>query len=189
MVSEATVIMVLIVLFAMMATIVVYAIGYRKVPPNKALVVLRMGRRADDSRGGVISGGGRFIMPGVESHRMLDLTVDLVKFELDRVETTSQGRPITMRIKVAALWKITTQSNALMSAASSLVERTHGENRMAVKETLEGAIRELAASSTLEDIETDRDLVSARVQVSASELMDRHGLEIRSIVFLKIKPK
>ncbi len=188
MVDQSVVMVVLIMLFMMMAVVVVYAFGYKKVPPNKALVVLGRRGRAGDGRN-VLSGGGKFILPGLESYRILDLSADLVTFELTGVNTTSQEGPVTMRIQVAAIWKIATDKESLGSHANSLVERTHGENEMAVRETLERAIRDMAASATLEAVESDRNWMASKVQRSAVELIDQHGLEIRSLVLLDVRPQ
>jgi uncharacterized membrane protein YqiK len=55
-----------------MTMMIIFASRYKKVPPNKAMVVY--GRRMPSGRGyRVISGGGKFIMPIVESYEFLDL--------------------------------------------------------------------------------------------------------------------
>jgi uncharacterized membrane protein YqiK len=54
---------------------------------------------------------------------------------------------------------------------------------------MEKAIRNIAASVSVEEFESDRDLVSSKVSYFARDLMNELGLEIRSLLFLKIKPQ
>ena len=189
MVASAVLLVVVMVMVALMAVIVIYATSYKKVPPNQAMVVFRGKRKPGDEPRGILSGGGKFIIPGGETYHLLDLTADMVRLELNGVQTTSNGSPTKMRIQLAAIWKLSSERDALKMNAGKQIDRTVGENRMAVKEMLENTIRNLAASSTLEEIESDRDMLAARVQHSAMDLMAELGIEIRSLVLLNVKPQ
>jgi uncharacterized membrane protein YqiK len=189
MASAAVVLTMVIMVFAIFAMMVIYAMGYRTLPPNKAMVLVGGKQNKASSPQRVISGGGRFLIPGVQSYHLLDLSADLLEFELNGINTSSGGTPITMRLKVAVIWKITSDTDSLMANALKLVERTRGENQMAVKDMMEKAIRNIAASVSVEEFESDRDLVSSKVSYFARDLMNELGLEIRSLLFLKIKPQ
>jgi len=187
MVNTAVTIMLVIMIFAMFAMMAVYAMGYKTVPPNKAMVIYRgKGKNGIEPRA-IISGGGKFIIPGGESYILLDLTADLIEFELNRVQSNSHGNPITFRLQVAVVWKITTDPSILKETAGILVERTRGENQIAVKERMEMAIRNAASSLTAEEFETDRDLFAGKIQHVASDLVNELGLEIRSLHILNVK--
>lgn len=189
MVTTAVVLVVVMVLFAMMAMMFVYATSYRKVPPNKAMVLFRGKRREGDEPRGIISGGGKFVIPGAATVHVLDLTADLLEFEMDGVQTTSRGAPTKMRLRVATIWKITSSPEVLKANASKLVDRTKGENQMAVRNALQRSLEALASSVSLEEFESDRDLVAGKVSYAAADLNDQLGLEIRSLVFLSVRPK
>jgi len=184
--SEVTIVVVIMV-FAMFAMMVIYAMGYKTVPPNQAMVEFRGGGDTRKTPPRFIAGGGRFILPGARSNRFLDLTIDLIELELNGVKSTSHGDPITFRVKVAVLWKITTDPDILKATAGGLVERTRGENQMAVKERMELAIRNAASSMSAEAFEMDRDVLSAKIQHAASDLVNELGLEIRSLHILNLK--
>lgn len=188
MVALVTTIVIVMIVLAMISMAVFYALNYHTIPPNKAMVLRSRRRTPGDGPVNFVSGGGRFILPGSESYQLLDLSADLVEFEMDGIETTFQGAPIKMRLKVAAIWKITTDRAAFVANVEKLVDRTRGENQMLIKDTLERAIRNVAASATLEEIETDRDMLAVHVQRSAVKLQDEMGLEVRSFVILKVRP-
>jgi uncharacterized membrane protein YqiK len=187
MVNLSMVLVVVIMCFAMIAMVVVYSIGYTTIPPNKVMVLFRGKREKGMKAQALISGGGRFIIPGGGSYPILDLTTDLVEFELNGVPTRSEGPPITIRLRVAVIWKITSDANTLKETAGKLVERTRGENKMAVKETVERAIRNFAPSMSIQEFEADREMLSRKIQPAVGELMNELGLEIRSFYILNIK--
>jgi uncharacterized membrane protein YqiK len=180
---------ILTIVVAILAMIAIYVASYKTVPPHRAMVVFRGRRKEGDEPRSIVSGGGRFVIPGGESYHMLDLTADLVRIELSGVDTSSGGVQMRMRVQVAAVWKISSDTSSLEANAGKLVERTRGENQMAIKDWLERAVRDIAASVTLEEFETDRDLVSAKISYTAADLMNELGLEIRSLVFLSIRPQ
>jgi len=189
MVNTPMTIMMIIIILAMIAMMVIYASSYKTVPPNRVLVLYRGNRKKGAEPQGMISGGGKFIIPGMESYYLLDLTADLLEFELHKVTTRSEGNPVTMRLNVAVIWKITSESRALKAAAGTLVDGTRGENRMDVKEQVEKAIRNAANSITAQEFEKDRDLLSDKFVNAMGGNLSEKGLEIRSLVFLKIKPQ
>ena len=189
MVSNVAVITVVLILFMMLAMMVVYAFSYKKVPPHKAMVIFRGSRKKGTEPHRIISGGGKFILPGAESYSMLDLTADLIELELSGVETRSEGAPTKIRLKVALVWKITTERSSLEHAAGKLVDRTRGENRIEVKKQVEDAIRNLGPSLTVQEFEQDRDAFSGRFQMTMGHSLSELGIEIRSLHILKVQPQ
>ncbi len=78
---------------------------------------------------------------------------------------------------------------ALEISAGKLVDRTLGENEMAVKEQLEMAIRNLSAGITPEAFEADMELVRVKAQVNANVALVDQGLQVLTVHFLKIRPQ
>ena len=96
MVSETTVIVTVIFLFALMSVLLVYAARYKKVPPDKAMVVYGRGMKPGVKIGyRVISGGGKFILPIVEAYEFLPLdvrTLDVVVSDIVTDVATSGAK-------------------------------------------------------------------------------------------------
>ena len=189
MVDTAVTIVLIIMIMMMLAMPVVYALGYKTIGPNKAMVLFRGRGKKDAPPQAIIQGGGRFIIPGGESVSVLDMEAHLVKFDLRGVPTASEGYTVTMRLRVAAIWKIIGEREFLKISAGKLVDRTRGENEMAVKEQLEMAIRNLSAGITPEAFEADMEMVRAKAQLQANEALVDQGLHALTLHFLKIRPQ
>ena len=82
MIIEMMAIMIGIMIFMVM----VLASRYVKVPPNKAMVVF--GHRFQGGEGiMILTGGGRFIMPIIESWEWLDLSILTLNLKVDEIVT------------------------------------------------------------------------------------------------------
>ncbi|UCC93633.1 MAG: SPFH domain-containing protein, partial [Thermoplasmata archaeon] len=174
---------------AMIMMVVIYAIGYRKVPPNNAMVLFR-GR---PDKGGeavyVIQGGGRFMLPGSGNYVLLEMDTDLVEFQMTGVPTKSEGGPVTLRLNVATIWRIVGDNESLLRAAGTLINKTRGENEMSVKGELEKAITNLCRGYSWQAVQSDSDLVKNKVTEEANQALAGLGLEIMTTEFLKIRPQ
>jgi uncharacterized membrane protein YqiK len=183
------VIVVIIMIFAQLLMVVMYAIGYRTVPPNKAMVLFRGKREKGAEAVYVIRGGGRFILPGSGNMALLDMDVDLVEFDMTGVPTKTEGGRITLRLKVAAIWRINGDTETLLRTGGTLADRTQGENEMAVRKELEKALTNLCRGISPEAVQSDSDLVKRKVTEEANGALDVLGLQVMTIELLKIKPQ
>lgn len=189
MVDSAVTIIVVIIFVMMLLMLVVYAVGYHTIGPNKAMVLFRGSGKKDGSPHAIIQGGGKFIIPGGESISVLDMEANLVEFDLSGVPTASEGYTVTLRLRVVAIWKIIGERGFLEISAGKLMDRTRGENEMAVKEQLEKAIRNFSAGITPEAFEADMELVRAKAQMHANVALVDQGLQVLTLHFLKIRPQ
>lgn len=187
-ITVVTVMLILMILM-ILAMMVVYAASYKKVPPNKAMVLFRGSRKKGAGPHAVIQGGGKFIIPGVERHSVLDMGANLVEFTVTGVPTASEGRPVTLRLNVAAIWRIVSDDQVLRRSAGNLVDRTKGENEMSVKELLEKAIRNISAGMAPEVFEIDMDIVGTKVGVAANDALIDLGLVVLAVHFLMVRPQ
>src|SRR3989337_392545 len=80
----------------------VYASRYKRVPPDKAMVVY--GRRAKEGRVGysVITGGGKFIVPIVEAYEFLRLDVRTLDVVVTDIVTDVRQSGAKLNIKAVA---------------------------------------------------------------------------------------
>jgi uncharacterized membrane protein YqiK len=176
-------------LIMMLAMTAMFALGYRTVPPNRALVLFRQDREGKRQALGMIQGGGRFMMPGARNTAELDMTVDMTEFELSGVPTSSSGPTTSLRLKMVALWYITRDLDELKERASTLLDRTHGENEMAVKDQLEAAIRDISSGLSPESMQCDRRSIEGKTVKVANAALADLGIEVLTIRLLEIKPK
>jgi flotillin len=176
-----------LVVFAAMAMFGIYASRYKKVPPDKAMVVY--GRKQAATRKGyrVISGGAKFIVPILEAYEFLPLDVRTLDVVVNDIVTDVKQSGAKINIKCVTQVKISSDPRILDTAAENLLHKTNAEiNEIALK-TLEGHVRGVCAVMTIEDINSDRDMIAGKVQTYADKDLKNMGIEIRSFVIKEIE--
>lgn len=171
--------------------IYVYSKRYVKAGPNEVLVISGRRRMIVDADGRRASvgfrirvGGGAFVWPIFERVDLLSL--ELMTLEVKTPEVyTEQGVPIL--VDGVAQIKVQGTDVAIRSSA----ERFLGMNRQEVGnialQTLEGHLRAILGTLTVEQVYKNRDMFAQRVQeVSASDLANM-GLVIDSFTIRDIR--
>jgi flotillin len=163
------------------AGFVLYASRYKKVPPDKAMVVY----------GGygykVITGGAKFILPVVESYEFLPLDVRTLEVNVQDIVTDVRRSGAKVNIKSVAQVKISSDQTILRTAAENLLHKTDAEiNDIALK-TLEGHARGVCATLTIEEINSDRDTIASKIQNMAGNDLKNMGIDIKSFVIKDIE--
>jgi flotillin len=177
-----TIIAILLIVVAVVSIIATYASRYKKVPPDKAMVVY--GRRMKEGKRGymVITGGGKFIVPIVESYEFLPLDVRTLDIVVRDIVTDVQSSGAKVNTKCVTQVKVSSDRASLDTAAEHLLHKTDAEiNEIAMK-TLEGHVRGVCATMTIEAINSDRDAISTKIQNMAAKDLMNMGIEIRSFV-------
>lgn len=169
--------------FVIIALFVTYASRYKKVPPDKAMVVYGRRISSKHKRGyQVISGGGKFIMPVIESYEFLPLDVRTLDVNVKDIVTDVVSSGAKVNIKCVTQVKISSDTASLHTAAEHLLHKSDDEiNEIAMK-TLEGHVRGVCATMTIEEINSDRDKISLKIQNMAAKDLMNMGIEIRSFV-------
>lgn len=180
MVDEEIVIVSILLFMLVISTTVIYAIRYKKVPPNKAMVIF--GRRMSSQRSvgyEVISGGGKFIIPIIESYQLLPLDVRALDIDMDDLHVLSGGEERRARLEATVLVKISSDPMGLKVAAEHLLGKTDEEINHIARRMFEGDLRTICRTTEFDVIERDRDTMAAKVQAMAAQTLMNAGLEIR----------
>jgi flotillin len=170
------ILLIIIAVSVVVALVVLYASRYKKVPPDKAMVVY--GKHGFQ----VITGGAKFIVPIIESYEFLPLDVRTLDINVTDIVTDVTRSGAKVNIKSVAQVKISGDKRVLNTAAEHLLHKTDAAiNEIAMK-TLEGHVRGVCATLTIEEINSDRDTISARIQNMAGNDLMNMGIAIRSFV-------
>ena len=159
-----------IVFIALIAFLTRY---YHKVPPSQVMVVY--GRR---NRSRLVTNGGVFVWPVIESYKVLEITIMTIKTEKDEVYTIS-GVPI--RLDWVAQVQIDSEEAALRTATRAFLDKTRDEIRQVITETLSANFRAIVGQMSVEAIHRDRDDFVQRVQDLASDDVAAMGVRIISM--------
>ncbi len=167
---------VLITVIAVAAALAILTVIFRmwrKVPQDKAMVVTGLKKR-------VITGGGGLVIPVLE--RTDTISLGNIQLNVNTSQTmSSQGVPID--VLGTAVIKVRNTHESIYTA----IEQFTGANEMQIQKSigdqvtliLEGKLREIVASMTVEQIYNDREAFSAKVQEVVGTKIGEMGLELK----------
>ena len=174
-------VIILILLIAFVAS------RYKVASANEALIVAgSRGAKVRDARGQVMSssgdrgvkvvvGGGTFIRPLLDRVGKLKLTARQINVQLaDAV--TSQG--IKVQVQGVATFKIGRDVESLRNAAERFLDAKPEQVDSIVKNVLEGSLRSIVGTLTIEELIRDRQKLLQQVQDAAKGDLATSGLQI-----------
>lgn len=182
-----------IVVLILLALIGVFITKYRTAGPDEALIVtgsfLGNGNVHVDESGNkikIIRGGGTFILPVFQQAKPLSLLSS--KLEVTTPEVyTEQGVPV-MADGVAII-KIGGSISEIATAAEQYLGKPREDRESEAREVLEGHLRSILGSMTVEEIYKNRDKFSQEVQRVASQDLAKMGLVIVSFTIKDVRDK
>ncbi|WP_422122100.1 SPFH domain-containing protein [Planococcus sp. X10-3] len=177
----------------LLALIGVYVTKYKTVGPDEALIVTGsyLGSKnvhTDDSgnRIKIIRGGGTFLLPVFQQAAPLSLLSS--KLEVTTPEVyTEQGVPVMA--DGTAIIKIGGSISEIATAAEQFLGKSKEDRENEAKEVLEGHLRSILGSMTVEEIYKNRDKFSQEVQRVASHDLAKMGLIIVSFTIKDVRDK
>lgn len=178
----------LIVIFLFLG---IWASRYTKVGPNQVLVVSGGKHRVIDADGTqreigfrIVKGGGTFVMPVKEKVDILSLEILTIDVQTPEVYT-SKGVPV--RVDGVAQIKIKGDDISIRTSAEQFLSKSTDEIKNIAMQTLEGHLRAILGTMTVEEIYQNRDAFASKVQEVAAGDMANMGLGIVSFTIRDIR--
>ena len=180
------------IVFVLGTFLIIYSTRYKKVGPNEVLVI--SGRRhthIDPETGErstrnyrIVVGGGAFIWPVLE--RVDDISLEIMTIEVVTPKVyTVQGVPIT--VDGVAQVKVRGDDVSIITAAEQFLSKSQEEVENVALQTLEGHLRAILGTLTVEEVYKDRDAFAAQVQDVAAGDLANMGLSIVSFTIKDIR--
>lgn len=169
----------------------IWASRYTKVGPNQVLVISGRKHRMVDPDGTqreigfrVVKGGGVFVWPVFEKVDILSL--ELLTIDVNTPEVyTSKGVPV--KVDGVAQIKVKGDDISIATAAEQFLSKGVDEIKNIATQTLEGHLRAILGTMTVEDIYQNRDAFASKVQEVAAGDMANMGLQIVSFTIRDIR--
>jgi flotillin len=179
-----------ILIFILLA---IWAGRYTKVGPNQVLIVSGRKHRYIDPDGTVqargfrvVKGGGTFIIPVLE--KMDVLSLELLTIDVQTPEVyTSKGVPVM--VDGVAQIKVKGDDISISTASEQFLSKGTEDIKSIAMQTLEGHLRAILGTMTVEDIYQNRDQFASKVQEVAAGDMANMGLGIVSFTIRDIRDK
>lgn len=187
-------IIIAIAVFLVIALIGVFIKKYRTAGPDEALIVtgsyLGNGKTVHTDESGnkikIIRGGGTFVLPVFQQAEQLSLLSSKIDVTTPEVYT-EQGVPVMA--DGTAIIKIGGTINEIATAAEQFLGKTKEDRENEAKEVLEGHLRSILGSMTVEEIYKNREKFSQEVQRVASQDLAKMGLNIVSFTIKDVRDK
>lgn len=182
-----------VVVLLLLGLIAIFMLRYRTVGPDEALIVTGsyLGSKnvhVDESGNKIkiVRGGGTFVLPIFQQAEPLSLLS--IKLDVQTPEVyTEQGVPV-MADGVAII-KVGSSIGEIATAAEQFLGKSRQDMENEAKEVLEGHLRSILGSMTVEEIYKNRDKFSQEVQRVASHDLAKMGLVIVSFTIKDVRDK
>jgi flotillin len=170
---------------------VIWASRYAKSGPNQVLVISGRKRKMTEPDGTVrevgfriVKGGGRFVWPVLEKVDVLSLELLTIDVQTPEVYT-SKGVPV--KVDGVAQIKVKGDDISIATAAEQFLSKGVEDIKNIAMQTLEGHLRAILGTMTVEEIYQNRDAFASKVQEVAAGDMANMGLTIVSFTIRDIR--
>src|ERR1041385_884096 len=178
-------------LFVFFMFVGIWASRYTKVGPNQVLVISGRKHQVVDPDGTtrtvgfrIVKGGGVFVWPVYEKVDILSLELLTIDVQTPEVYT-SKGVPV--KVDGVAQIKVKGDDISIATAAEQFLGKNTDEIRNIATQTLEGHLRAILGTMTVEEIYQNRDAFASKVQEVAAGDMANMGMGIVSFTIRDIR--
>jgi flotillin len=179
-------IIVLFVLLALFIGMALFSRNYLKVAPNMVAVLSGRKRKLGDGRivgYRMVRGGAALRIPLLEKVDYLSLNVFTIPLEIKRAYTL-QGVPVS--VKAVANVKIRGDEASLHAAAERFLGMKHDEIQKVIFQTLEGHLRSILGTLTVEEVNSDRQSFAQKLTSEAAVDLEKMGIGVDVLTIQEI---
>ncbi|HEX6278916.1 MAG TPA: SPFH domain-containing protein [Pyrinomonadaceae bacterium] len=181
-----TVVAIVVIVIALLIALMLISRNYIKVSPNQAAVISGRRRKlADGSIAGyrLVRGGATLVFPFLEKVEYLDLNVITVPLATSRAYTV-QGVPVS--VKAVANVKIKGDDTSLRAAAERFLGMAQQDFHKLIFQTLEGHLRAILGTLTVEEINNDRQSFAQKLTTEAAGDLEKMGIGLDALTIQEI---
>jgi flotillin len=178
--------LVLVSALALFAAAFLISRNYLKVSPNVVAVLSGRRRKLPDGRVvgyRMVRGGAALRIPVLEKVEYLHLNVMTIPLEIRRAYTL-KGVPVS--VKAVANVKIRGDETSLQAAAERFLGMTHDQVQKVIFQTLEGHLRSILGTLTVEEVNSDRQSFAQKLTSEAAADLEKMGLGVDVLTIQEI---
>jgi len=153
--------------------IIIIVVGYVKASPDEAVIISGVKRTPR-----IIRGRASVMIPFFE--RKDRLTLKVIKIDVKTKESVPTQEFINVNVDAVVTVKISSDEDLLPIAAQNFLNKDEAYIQAIVGEVLEGNVREIVGTMTLENMISNRQEFALKVQQNAVPDMQKMGIEIVS---------
>ena len=161
------------IIIAVLVIIIILLMGYVKAPPDQAYIISGLRK---NSR--ILIGQAGIRVPFLE--RLDKLYLGQMTVDIKTEQSVPTNDFINVSVDAVAKVRISPEENGIRLAAKNFLNKKGPDIALDLRDSLQGNMREIIGTLTLEKINTDRDSFSDQVMQKASRDMEKLGIEILS---------
>ena len=161
------------ILIAVVVVILILLAGYVKAPPDQAYIISGLRK---NSR--ILIGQAGIRIPFLE--RLDKLYLGQMTVDIKTEQSVPTNDFINVSVDAVAKVRISPEEKGIRLAAKNFLNKKGNDIALDLRDSLQGNMREIIGTLTLEKINTDRDSFSDQVMQKASKDMEKLGIEILS---------
>ncbi len=188
--AVAVALAILLGLLGLFAAMALFARNYIKVPPSMVAILYGRKHAITDDRGNratvgfrVVRGGAALRVPVLEKVEYLSLNVISIPLKISRAYT-KEGVPVT--VEAVANVKIAGDDLSLRGAAERFLGMTTEKIKEVIFQTLEGHLRAILGTLTVEEINADRQAFAQKMTDEAAVDLKKMGVNIDILTIQQI---
>jgi flotillin len=177
---------ILAIVLAFFAAAYIFSRNYIKVSPNAVAVLSGRKRKLADGRVvgyRMVRGGAALRIPLLEKVEYLHLNVMTIPLEIRRAYTL-KGVPVS--VKAVANVKIRGDELSLQAAAERFLGMTPVEVQKVIFQTLEGHLRSILGTLTVEEVNSDRQSFAQKLTSEATVDLEKMGIGVDVLTIQEI---
>ncbi|MCX7045597.1 MAG: SPFH domain-containing protein [Candidatus Sumerlaeota bacterium] len=189
--ESSTITAAIVIIIILFLAAYIFARRYQKAGPNEVFIISGRKRKFRYANGRdaihgfrCVRGGGTFVWPVLEKVDVLSLELFTLEIETPEVYTML-GVPVL--VDGIAQVKVNGEEESIITAAERFLGKRAEEIQRIALQTLEGHLRAVLGTMTVEDIYKNRETFAQRVQEIATADMANMGLKIDSFTIRNIK--
>ncbi len=181
---------ILLTFVGIIAAMALFARNYIKVPPSEVAIFYGRKHTLIDAAGRksvvgfrVVRGGAALLIPVLEKVDYLSLNVISIPLKIQRAYT-KEGAPVT--VEAVANVKIASEDMALRAAAERFLGMSPEQIKGVIFQTLEGHLRAILGTLTVEEINADRQAFAQKMTDEAAVDLRKMGVNIDVLTIQQI---
>jgi len=151
---------------------------YRRVGPNRALIVYGFGGLR------ITTGGGKIVWPLFQSCQ--ELSLELMSFDVAPEQDLYTAQGVAVNVEAVAQIKVKSDPESIRTAAEQFLTKPPEERDALIRLVMEGHLRGIVGLLTVEQIVKEPEMVAGRVRETVADDLSKMGLEVISFTIKKV---
>ncbi|MCL4426431.1 MAG: SPFH domain-containing protein [Firmicutes bacterium] len=154
---------------------------FRKVGPNRALIVYGFGGTH------VVRGGGTLVWPLIQNAQ--ELSLELMSFDVAPNQDLYTVQGVSVTVEAVTQIKVKSDPESILTAAEQFLTKTFDERQGMIRLVMEGHLRGIVGQLTVEQIVKQPEMVSEKLRMTCAEDLAKMGLDVVSFTIKEVKDK